>query len=77
MTLAAPMLGNRGRPGGREDQGHPPPPLQAALVCEVAICPASLLPVSPLSGLSACPLGSLRRQEKPPTWLSTLQGQPS
>lgn len=54
MTLAAPMLGNGGRPGGWEGQGHLPPLLQAALVCEVATCPASLLPVGPLFGLSAC-----------------------
>lgn len=54
MTLAVPMLGNRDRPGGWEGQGHLPPTLQDALVCEVATCPASLLPVSPLFGLSAC-----------------------
>lgn len=54
MTLAIPILGNRDRPRGWEGQGHLPPTLQDALVCEVATCPASLLPVSPLFGLSAC-----------------------
>lgn len=32
---------------------RPPSPLWAALVCEVATCHASLLPVGPLFGLSA------------------------
>lgn len=47
MTLTAAALPGRG-------WGHVPPHLRAALVCEVANCPASLLPVGPLSGLSAC-----------------------
>lgn len=46
MTPAAPVPGNRGRPGGWEGKVLPPT-LQAALVCEVATCPASLLPVGP------------------------------
>lgn len=54
MTLAVPMLGDGGGPGGWEGQGQPPPLLQAALVCEVATRPASLLPAGPLFGLSAC-----------------------
>lgn len=48
MTRAAAMLGNRGGPGGQEGRGRLPSTPQAALVCDVADCPASLLPVGPI-----------------------------
>lgn len=66
MTPAAPTLGNRGRLWGWEGRGHLPLPLQAALVCEVATCPASLLPVSPLFGLSARLAACGARRSPPP-----------
>lgn len=60
MTLAAAMLGNGGRPGGWEARGRLPPILWAALVCEVANWPASLLPVGPCLDLVPAwqPVGS-------------------
>lgn len=49
------VLGNRGGPGGWEGRGHLPPTPWAAVVCDIANCPASsLLPVGLLFGLSAC-----------------------
>lgn len=66
MTPAAPTLGNRGRLWGWEGRGHLLLPIQAALVCEVATCPASLLPVNPLFGLSARLAACGARRSPPP-----------
>lgn len=61
-----PHVGEQGQAWGLGGQGHLPPTLQAALVCEVATCPASLLPAGPLFGLSACLAARGVRRSPPP-----------
>lgn len=70
--------GEQGRTWGLGGPGPPPSHSLGCSVCDVANCPASLLPVGPLFGLlDLVPAWQPVGAGSVPTRLSTPQGSPS